>query len=102
MEYFRDLFATPPCPPAKKPEVDNLIAELIEIGKRDDYLSEHPVPPFNGQSRHMRARAIGKRLFDIGGLDLMQYAHFKVKRKLGKNYSAHLEYCWIDVGTWKH
>jgi hypothetical protein len=101
MEFLTDLFAQSPCPPEKKPEVDNLLAELYQIGKNDDFLSERPGPPFNAQCRHMRARAIGKRLSDIGGLPLMEFAHRKVKRKLGKIIAGHLEYAWIDVGGWK-
>ena len=34
MDYFRDLFATPPCPPAKKPEVDNLIRRTARNRKK--------------------------------------------------------------------
>ena len=102
MEFLRDLTTPMPCPPDQKPEVEKLLQELYKIGKNDDYLAEHPGPPFNGQARHMRARAIGKRLSEIGGLPLMQYAHRKVKRKLGAALSSHLEYAWIDVGEWKH
>jgi hypothetical protein len=102
MEFLRDLITPMPCPPDKKTEVEKLLQELYQIGKNDDFLSERPGPPFNGQARHVRARAIGKRLSEIGGLTLMLYAHRKVKRKLGANLSSHLEYAWIDVGEWKH
>jgi hypothetical protein len=102
MDFLRDLFTSAPCPPNQKAEVEKLLQELIAIGKNDDFLSERPGPPFNGQCRHMRARAIGKRLSDIGSFPLMVYAQRKVKRKLGANLSGHLEYAWIDVGDWKY
>ncbi len=102
MEFLRDLFATPPCPPNLKPEVDKLLDELIKIGKNEDFLSERPIPPFNGQCRHVRARAIGKRLSDIGGFAMMEFAHRKVRRKLGAQLGGHLEYAWDGVGDWHH
>lgn len=102
MDFISDLFSRMPCPDEKKPEVEQLLEELFKIGKNEDFLSERPGPPFNGQCRHMRARQIGKRLDEIGGLDLMLYAQKKVKRKLGKDLSAHLEYAWVEVGSWKN
>jgi hypothetical protein len=100
MDFINNLFSGPPFPKEKRQEVEKLIDELIRIGKTDDYLSERPGPPFNSQSRHNRARQIGKHLHDIGGLPLMEYAFKQVRRKLGKDLSAHLEYCWAEVGGW--
>ncbi len=100
MEFLRDLFAQPPCPPEKRPEVDNLVAELIQIGKRDDYLSERHLPGFNSQYRHIRARQIGSRLNEIGGLPMMEYAFRQVRRKAGKVLASHLEYAWAEIGKW--
>lgn len=100
MGFLSDLFSRPPYPPQKRDEVQRLLAELVQIGKRDDFLSERPGGPFNYQSRHTRAREIGKRLNEIGGLALMEYAHKQVRRKAGKELSAHLEYCWAEIGNW--
>ena len=102
MGIFQDLFGggLPPIPKEQKPEVEKLIAELIDIGKRDDFLSERPGGLFNGQCHNIRARAIGKRLNDIGGLELMQAAHRRVRKKLGINLTSHLEYAWSDIGQW--
>jgi hypothetical protein len=102
MEIIRDLFSSPPCPPEARKEVQTLLNELFRIGKEDDFLSERPGPPFNGQCRHIRARAIGKRLSDIGGLPLMDFVHFKVRRKCGALIAGHLEYAWDGIGVWKH
>jgi hypothetical protein len=100
MDFLRDLFSRPPHSPQHKREVDKLLEELYRIGKTDDYLSERPGGQFNLQCRHNRARQIGKRLHDIGGLPLMEYAHKKVRRSVGKSEAAHLEYCWAEVGGW--
>ena len=102
MDFVRGLFAgPPPAPSSNRPEVNKLLEELVKIGKTDDYLSERPGSPFNAQCRHLRARQIGKRLHEIGGLELMQYAHQFVRRKIGRGLSDHLEYAWVDVGDWK-
>jgi len=41
-----------------------------------------------------------RRLDEIGGLPLMEYANRRVRRKLGKNMSWHLEAAWRDIGKW--
>jgi hypothetical protein len=33
-------------------------------------------------------------------LPLMEYAHRKVRKRVGKAEAAHLEYCWAEVGDW--
>jgi hypothetical protein len=100
--FFTDLFGAKPYPSHSAPEVEKLLSELIQIGKTDDYLSERPGPPFNMQCRHLRARAIGKRFDEIGGLKMMEYAHQVVRKKLGKVLISHLEYAWTDIGEWKY
>lgn len=100
MGFLSDLFRPPPYPKENKTEVNQLLNELLVIGKKEDFLSERPGPPFNGKCRHIRARAIGIRLDEIGGLLLMDWIHSRVKKKLGKDLAAHLEYCWTEVGHW--
>jgi hypothetical protein len=81
-------------------EVEKLIEELIRIGKADDFLSEHPGSLFNAQCRHIRARAVGTRLNELGGLELMQSVRNRVFKKLGGNLASHLDYAWTDIGKW--
>ncbi len=100
MGFFDFLFGKRPYPAEQKAEVNRLIEELIKIGKQDDYLSERPGGPFNSQCRHIRARDIGRRLNEIGNLELMELAFKQVKKKLGTNLSSHLEYAWTDIGKW--
>ena len=72
-DWLKGLFYAMPCPPEKRPEVENLLAELITIGKGDDFLSERPGNGFNSQCRHIRTIQIGRRLHDLGGLPLMEW-----------------------------
>ena len=99
MNYLSDLLFKP-YPAHAKVEVDRLIDELVRIGKTDDFLSERPGGGFNRESRHIRTREIGKRLDEIGGVELMRFANRAVRRKLGKNLSWHLEAAWKDIGEW--
>lgn len=94
------LFGKKLYPIEAKQEVEKLIAELVQIGDRDDFLSERPGHPFNTRCRHMRARDIGKRLNKIGGFDLMEYVNKKVQKKLGATLASHLEYAWAEIGDW--
>ena len=87
--------------PEPKREVQRLLDELINIGKTDDYLSLQPGGPFNIRCHHTRAKQIGVRLDEIGGLELMTAARAIVKRKLKATLAEHLDYCWQDVGKWQ-
>jgi len=105
MSLFENLFGHPAVrilPPAQKKEVDRLFDELVKIGRLDDFLSLQPGGPFDIRCHHIRARQIGVRLDELGGLDLMQAARSYVQRKLKKtNLEEHLDYCWQDIGEWK-
>jgi hypothetical protein len=102
MGFLSNLFGggSPKLNSVQKGEYNRLIEELIRIGKDEDFLSERPGSPFNAQCRHMRARQIGTRFNELGGLELMQTARQRVKKKLGANLAAHLDYAWTDIGEW--
>lgn len=102
MGFLSSLFGSKPYPPQARREVQALLEELIKIGHMDDFLSEHPGGAFNMQCRHIRTRQIGKRLDEIGGYPLMQYAYEQVRKKAGKQLASHLEYAWEEVGSWQH
>lgn len=88
----------------QKGEVGKLTDELVKIGREEDFLSEHPGGAFDGHCHHIRARAIGRRLSDLGGVALLQAVHQRVRRKLGKQgriLVSHLDYAWKEIGDWK-
>jgi len=101
MGFLDLLFGKSVYPADKAGEVQELLKELINIGIKEDYLSEFPGNGYNGQCRHLRDRMIGKRLDEIGGNELMQWAYAKVRKKAGKIPASHLEYTWQDVGHWQ-
>jgi len=101
VDWLKDLFMPMPCPPELRPEAEQLLAELLRIGKTDDFLAEHPGMGFNSQSRHIRTIQIGRRVNEIGGLALMEWMRFKVRRRLKAQLAAHLDYAWDGVGEWK-
>jgi hypothetical protein len=90
-----------PYPQANAQEVKRLLEELIRIGIQDDYLSEFPGRGFNAQCRHIRAREIGSRFFEIGRKELMSWAYRQVRKQAGKTPASHLEYAWKDIGDWQ-
>lgn len=103
-QLFGSLSGSPKIPkmndPATRKEVQALIEELIEIGQKEDFLSERPGGAYDAQCHHRRCREIGKRLNAIGELSLMQYAYEKVRKKDGKTISEHLDYAWSEIGRW--
>ena len=104
MSIWDKLFGHPvirKLPPQTKKEVNKLLAELVKIGKLDDFLSTQPGGPFNVRCHNIHARRIGERLNDIGGLELMQAARSHVKGKLKDVIAEHLDYCWQDIGEWQ-
>lgn len=101
MGIFGDLFGGGPSVPKEfQAEVKQLTDELLQIGKKEDFLSEVPGGAYNGQCRHLRTRTIGRRLDQIGGEELMHGVRERVRRKLGANLASHLDYAWSEIGTW--
>lgn len=86
---------------ARKQEVTSLIARLIKIGQTDDFLSLVPGGPFDMQMHHREARDIGRRIYDIGGVPLMEAVRDTVKRKLKDVMAEHLDHCWKGIGRWQ-
>jgi hypothetical protein len=86
--------------PDQKKEVEILTRDLIEIGIKEDFLSERPGGAFDGHCHHRRAREIGEKLNAMDGMDLMWKVFYRVKRKAGKQLSEHLEYAWSGIGQW--
>lgn len=99
MSLLQDLFSKPYASHQQE-EVEKLIADLIQIGKRDDFLSERPGGGFNIQCRHVCTIEIGKRLHEMGGLPLMEYVYRRVRRKTSRTLGEHLQYAWDGVGAW--
>ena len=104
MGFFSNLFGGNSLPGSldrsTREEVERLITELIQIGQKEDFLSERPGSPFDGRCHHMRARAIGKRLNEIGGVELMTAVQKRIQQKSGANLADHLAYCWSEIGKW--
>ncbi len=100
MGFFDFLFGKRPYPASMHAEIERLIDELVRIGQKEDFLSERSGGSFNPQCRHVRAREIGIRLDQIGGVALMEYVLKKVRRRLGENLAAHLAYAWSEIGKW--
>ena len=81
-------------------DVDAFVSELITIGRKEDFLAEQPGGAFNGHCHHRRTREIGVKLNAMGGLELMWQVFYRVKKKVGKQLSDHLEYAWSGIGQW--
>lgn len=81
-----------------KDEMNRLIEELKQIGKKEDFLSERPGGLFDRECRHVRTREIGERIFEIGGADTMEWTIKKISKACGKDLGAHLEACWARIG----
>lgn len=81
-----------------KSEVERLTRDLIQIGVKEDYLSERSGGPFDKNCRNVRAREIGERFYEIGGIRLMEDVMKKVSKKVSKEAASHLEACWRLIG----
>jgi hypothetical protein len=82
------------------PEADRLVAELIEIGKKEEYLSMKPGGNYNAACKHVRARQIGELLNQQGGKDLMVAAAYRVRAVLGSESLSELSSAWAWIGDW--
>jgi RNA processing factor Prp31 len=87
--------------PEQNKEVKRLLAELVKIGRLEDFLSLHRGGDYDRNYHHKRAREIGARLNEIGGHELMQAARAHIKGKLDPVMAEHLDYCWMEIGDWQ-
>lgn len=100
MGFLADLLGGRPFPSVNKAEVERIINDLCKIGQTEDFLSERPASGFNMQCRHIRARELGVRLDQIGGIRLLDYTLKKVSKRIGKDLGRHLSYAWTEIGGW--
>lgn len=82
------------------PEADALVAELLHIGQRTGYTSD-PGGDFNAHGHHKRTREIGTTLNNMGGIQLMQAAYYRILAVLGLRASRSLELAWAYIGGWQ-
>jgi hypothetical protein len=97
-------------PPRKTqdPELsfDYLVAELLRLGAavkdRSYSCSGYLANDFgDGSTRSPRAREIGQRLHELGGMTKMRRAHKVVYDLMGGPPARELEICWDGVGEWR-
>lgn len=100
MGFLDFLLGKRPYPAQYKAEVDRMIEDLVQIGQKEDFLSERSGGPFNAQCRHVRAREIGARLDQIGGIELMEFVLKRISKRLNPTLAAHLSYAWSEIGKW--
>lgn len=104
MSFFNKIFGEPEIRALdahNKAEVKKMTDQLIKIGKTDDFLSIAPGGPFDFQCHHRDAKAIGKRIHEIGGVELMMAVRQTVKKKLKDVLAEHLDHCWKGIGSWQ-
>ena len=104
MSIFDKMFPNPlpkGLTPVNRQEAERLILELIGVGNKDGFLSEHPGGQFDFRCHNLEARRIGQRLNELGGVELMMAARERIRRKLGMTSMSHLDYAWSDIGKWK-
>ncbi len=94
-------FFSKPFPRQNGDEMNRLMDELIQIGQKEDFLSERPGGQFDRECRHIRTREIGQRIFDFGGADSMEWVIKKISKnkKMWRDLAAHLEACWNRIGN---
>ena len=85
MSIFNKIFGEPEIRALnsqQRAEVKQMIDKLIIIGKTDDFISLAPGGPFDGHMHHREAKAIGRPIHEIGGVELMYAVRTTVKYKL--------------------
>lgn len=83
-------------------EFERLVTELISIGVTQGYFGKGPgfYPEGHGMEsrKNIRARKIGKELYEMGGRDLMKLAWHIVKESPADEID--LEHAWTGIGGW--
>lgn len=88
-------------------EASGLVLELIAMALDDPLRETVDAACFLGAGQRARSREIGKRLDEIGGMNLMLAAHesvFQFLRTVSPSASAivrGLEMSWHEIGDWR-
>ena len=83
-------------------KVDNMIQELIRIGGEEGFVSFDSGKIYDEEGRNRKARNIGKRLDEIGGLRLMMVAWWRVRFALSPGPAGRdLDVIWDGIGEWR-
>jgi len=85
---------------------DELFQELLDIAEcygTNAYYSGgyFLLPSGDGQVKNERARRVGLRLHELGGIKLMREAHAFVLAQAGRTAARDLETCWDGIGEWQ-
>ncbi|HEX4348135.1 MAG TPA: hypothetical protein VHZ73_11210 [Vicinamibacterales bacterium] len=81
---------------AVRSEFELLVEELNEIAIGEGFLSLKPGPRFNENGRNIRVRQVGRRLYALGGKELMRRAF----QRIDVPKSAQLQAAWDGIGEW--
>lgn len=82
-------------------EFDRLVEELVEIGSRPRGKGDSGGYLREGGAVDKRTVEIGKRLFEMGGHEMMLRAHAEVRKRLRGSQARELEACWDGIGRWR-
>jgi hypothetical protein len=82
-------------------EIDAIVDELVEIGREEEFISMEPGGKFDDKRKNVRARRLGTRLNEMGGMPLMQAVHYRVRNRLGGGLARELESAWGYIGDWR-
>jgi hypothetical protein len=83
-------------------EADRLVDELIAIGSEGGFVSSQPSSGYDRSGVSIRAREIGVRLNDLGGLRLMKQAWWRVRFELSPGSAGrNLDIIWDRIGEWR-
>lgn len=79
---------------------DRLAAELVAISLLEGFLNQYGGAEFNEDHRNIRAREIGKELYEKGGIQLMLQVRELVARARGGVTAHELDWAWHGIGEW--
>ncbi len=83
---------------------DDVLSDLFFISRNDEF-TILPTNPLHGseryddRGRHRKAREIGELFYSAGGMELLQFAHARLKCAGGDGRD--LERCWDGIGDWR-
>lgn len=91
----------------KNKGVFNLAKELISVGLLKPGDPGYDSPDYHSKfigtwnvGPQERAREIGNALNELGGLEAMRQAAYKIKDTMGDIAATELEHCWHGIGDW--
>lgn len=102
MNQYIPKKASPLVSPEIPDDFDALVLRMLELIKESDKWSRINGPAlYKDHPQYSEAQEIGKKLFEMGGRELMEKAYFAIEHHANRSGTSMAQHWWNGIGGWQ-